>query len=150
MFLFLVCIFFSFFSIFQVILQFLFSFFNLCVSFESSFACFLEVVFVFWIAINCGIVCCNTLFFILAQCIFLINYRFLLSTGKLNFLPCILLLPGDMFVSFCGYMIHLCLYYYCLLAFCSRCLLCFNVCQCVTIPRYLIKVEVEEITLVEQ
>ena len=66
----------------------------------------------------------------LVQCIFLINFLFLLLSSKLYFLPCILLLPRVMFVSFCICMIHLCLFCCCLLLFCCVFLLLFQCLSC--------------------
>ena len=58
------------------------------------------------------------------------NCLFLLLPVKLHFLAYILLLPGNMFVSFCSYMVHLCLFFCCLLFFCCGFLLLFQCLSC--------------------
>ena len=105
----------------------------LMLNFESSVACLYWRQFLSFGLLFIVVLCVAIRFLAdwrLVQSIFLMNCLLFLLPGKLHFLPYILLLPGGMFVSFCSYMIHLQLFYCCLLVFCCGFLLLFQCLSC--------------------
>ena len=79
---------------------------------SSSFHFLIYVlVFIVQLAFYCVLLYVFLANWHLVQCVFFMNCLFLLLACKLHFLSYILLLQKSMFVSFCSYMMHLCLFY---------------------------------------